>query len=193
MATEPFRVVCADCPWPFKDKLPGASRGAAKNYDLMTMADLFAVANWDDRVLHLMGQPIATDAVLFLWRVASMQQEALDVVRAWAFKPVDSEIVWLKKTVNGERWFGMGRTVRAEHEICLIAHRQSRAVRSRSVRSTFVTEESFEGLSAINYRHSQKPEMFYDIIEQLYEGPYLELFARRQRPGWTCLGLESGA
>jgi N6-adenosine-specific RNA methylase IME4 len=38
--------------------------------------------------------------------------------------------------------------------------------------------------------HSEKPEEVQDRIEQLCDGPYLELFARRQRPGWTCLGNE---
>jgi N6-adenosine-specific RNA methylase IME4 len=37
-------------------------------------------------------------------------------------------------------------------------------------------------------RHSEKPEEVYNRIERLVDGPYLELFARRERPGWTCLG-----
>jgi N6-adenosine-specific RNA methylase IME4 len=39
-------------------------------------------------------------------------------------------------------------------------------------------------------RHSQKPEVFFDLIEQVADGPYVELFARRIRPRWTCLGNE---
>lgn len=38
--------------------------------------------------------------------------------------------------------------------------------------------------------HSEKPEPFQDDIERLVNGPYLELFARRHRPGWTCIGNE---
>jgi hypothetical protein len=38
--------------------------------------------------------------------------------------------------------------------------------------------------------HSQKPDEFYRIIERLYDGPYLELFARRARAGWTSFGNE---
>ena len=41
-------------------------------------------------------------------------------------------------------------------------------------------------------RHSAKPEAVQDRIERLWPGPRLELFARRHRPGWTCLGLELG-
>ena len=44
--------------------------------------------------------------------------------------------------------------------------------------------------SAENVRHSQKPEIFQDRIESMTPGPYLELFARRRRPGWDAWGNE---
>lgn len=174
-----FNVLCADPPWPFKDKLPGKNRGAARNYTLMTV----------EEICRYPLPPLADSCVLFLWRVAAMQQAALDVVRMWGFDPPQREIVWLKKTVNGNRFFGMGRVVRAEHEVCLIATRGRPQVLNHSTRSTFITD--FEGLSAVVGRHSAKPERFYSIVEGLYAGPYVELFARQQRPGWTCLGDEA--
>lgn len=175
--TEPYRVLCADPPWKFGDALPGPSRGAEKNYPCLTVVELCAFSL----------PPLADDCTLFLWRVASMQQEALDVIKAWGFT-VKTEIVWLKKTVHGKRWFGMGRTVRAEHEVCLVAQRGRPETLSHAVRSTF--EVNCDGLEAIAGRHSAKPEEFYQIVESLRAGPYVELFARRQRPGWTCLGNE---
>jgi len=181
----PYRILVADCPWRFGDKLPGASRGAERNYACLSVEELCAFP------LPLLAQ----DCVLFLWRVASMQRAALDVAEAWGFT-VKTEIVWLKKTVNGNRWFGMGRILRAEHEICLVATRGRMPLLNHSTRSTFTTDltaAAFDGLSAKVGRHSQKPEEFYDIVEQLYPGPYVELFARRQRPGWTCLGNEVSA
>lgn len=170
-----YRVICADPPWKFGDRLPGPSRGAEKNYACLSAAEICTFPL----------PPLTDDCTLFLWRVASMQQEALDVIRAWDFT-LKTEIVWLKKTSHGNRWFGMGRTVRAEHEICLVAQRGRPETLSHSVRSTFVTD--CEGLSAPVGRHSAKPEEFYRIVESLRAGPYCELFARRQRAGWTCLG-----
>ena len=38
--------------------------------------------------------------------------------------------------------------------------------------------------------HSRKPDEVYDRIEQLLEGPYVELFARRERKGWDSWGNE---
>ena len=168
--SEPARVLVADPPWPFKDKLPGAGRGAAKHYGLLSMRDL--------RCFSL--PPLADDAVLFLWRVASMVEEAAALARAWGFVP-KSELVWLKRTSGGKRWFGMGRITRMEHETCLIATRGRPKALSRSIRSTF---EAPAG------RHSAKPEAFFDLVEALYDGPYAELFARRRRPGWSCYGNE---
>jgi len=172
-----FKVLVADCPWLFDDHLPGDTRGASKQYACMTTADLF----------EFPLPPLAPDCVLFFWRVASMQEEALAVISHWGFT-VKTEIVWLKKTVHGNRWFGMGHITRAEHEICLVATRGRPEVQDHSIRSTFVTE--FDGLSAPVGKHSEKPEKFFEIVESLYQGPYCELFARRQRPGWTCLGNE---
>jgi hypothetical protein len=38
--------------------------------------------------------------------------------------------------------------------------------------------------------HSRKPDEMYDIIEQCSHGPYLELFARHHRHGWSQWGDE---
>lgn len=173
--SEPFRVVAADPPWKFSDKLPGKNRGAARHYSTMTL----------EEICRFPLPPLAADCVLFLWRVASMQQAALDVCRMWGFT-VKTELIWLKKTEHGMRWFGMGRTLRAEHETCLIATRGKPQVLNHSTRSTFVIDVT--GFSATVGRHSEKPDEFYKIVESLFDGPRVELFARKQRDGWTCMG-----
>src|SRR5690606_39409003 len=38
--------------------------------------------------------------------------------------------------------------------------------------------------------HSRKPDQLYEIIEACSPGPYLELFARNRRPGWSQWGNE---
>lgn len=192
-------VLVADPPWRFGDSLPGKTRGASRLYETMTAEDLCA----------LRIPPTANDSLLFLWRVAAMQQEALDVAKAWGFEIV-SEIDWQKLTRGADerrlekdfiipagltqeealslvrqkvapRHFGMGRYTRADHEICLIGTRGrgKQLIRDRGVRSSF---------DAAVGEHSAKPDAFYDIVEQLSPGPYVELFARRKRKGWTCLG-----
>jgi hypothetical protein len=39
--------------------------------------------------------------------------------------------------------------------------------------------------------HSAKPEAFLDMVEQVSPGPYLEMFARRNRLGWDTWGNEA--
>lgn len=165
-----FRVVLADPPWPFRDRLPGPGRGAAKHYRTLPVSELCAFPL----------PPLADDCALFLWRVAAMQHEALDVMRAWGFV-LKTEIVWVKKARGGQTWNGMGWTVRAAHETCLIG------TRGRPVRRSKATPSVFEAV-AWRRRHSEKPAIFYDIIERLFPGPYVELFARRRRPGWISVG-----
>lgn len=183
-----FQVFVADPPWLFKDSLPGNGRGASSHYPCMTVEQLCRMP------LPELLDPV--NCVLFLWRVSSMQQEALDVMRAWGFGAPRSELVWHKRTVHGRRWFGMGRIFRLEHEVCLVGRRGRVPVRDKSVRSILATEQRDEyDLGDIDFeaqagRHSEKPDESYDIIERLYAGPYCEMFARRQRSGWTCLGNE---
>ena len=169
-------ALCADPPWQLKDQLPGPGRGASKHYQTLGLSEICRFLTEPGGI----GGQIADDCILFLWRLASMPREALDVCSAWGFVP-KAEIVWIKKTATGKRWFGMGHYTRAEHETCIIAVRGRPKIKTHSIRSTF---EAPAG------RHSQKPEEFYDIVEQLCDGPYLELFARRERPGWLCLGDE---
>jgi N6-adenosine-specific RNA methylase IME4 len=38
--------------------------------------------------------------------------------------------------------------------------------------------------------HSRKPDVAYEMIEAMYSGPYVELFARRPREGWVAWGDE---
>ncbi len=181
MTTE-HRVLTADPPWPFDQGEDSEARWGTieRHYKPLSMTQLC-----------LFPLPeLARDCHLFLWVVAAMPREALDVVKAWGFTP-KSEIIWLKTTKHGKRHFGMGRHVRAEHERCIIATRGNPQVRLRNVRSTFrapVPRYPLGHPKEGHPIHSAKPEKFYDIVSALCEGPYAELFARRRRRGWTCLG-----
>jgi N6-adenosine-specific RNA methylase IME4 len=172
----PARLILADPPWAPSDALPGKSRGAARNYDVLSVSE----------IARYPLPPIADDAMLLLWRISSMVEEALFVCRAWGFVP-KSEIVWVKLTGEGEASklaFGMGRTVRAAHETCIVATRgkANALVRDHGVRSVFL---------AARGEHSAKPSIFYDVAERLFPAPRVELFARGPaRSGWESYGRE---
>ena len=174
-----YRVLTADPPWLFGDKLPGKTRGASKQYRCLTVAEIKA---WQ-------LPPLEADAILFLWRVAAMQEEALSVVRAWGFVP-KAEMVWEKLTKTGKPWMGMGHYVRASHETAIIATRGRFHVRDRSIRSRFSARVPVDDNG--RYIHSAKPEDFRELVEAMSAGPYVELFGRKWREGWTVLGDEVG-
>jgi N6-adenosine-specific RNA methylase IME4 len=168
MSTDACRVLVADPPWPIRDRLPHG--GADRHYKLMSMDDIF----------RFPLPPLADSAYLFLWRLSSMQEEALATARAWGFTP-KTELVWYKQTRTGLPWFGMGYHLRASHETCLVATRGRPKPQIRNVRSVIVAPAG---------RHSEKPDLFYSTVEKFAPGPYDELFARRTRPGWRCVGNE---
>lgn len=184
VSVEPARVLVADPPWPFRDRLPGAKRGASAHYGLMTIADIASVPL----------PPMAADSVLIMWRVASMVAEALEVVDAWGFRP-KSEIVWRKVCQTGipctladgteaeipKVRIGMGHHVRMSHEVAIIATRGKCITRHRGTPSVF---------DAPATKHSAKPAAFYELVERVWPGPYSELFARTHRSGWRCSGFE---
>lgn len=178
---KPFPVIAADPPWLFGDKLPGKGRGASKKYPCMPARE----------IMRFPLPPIADNAILFLWRVASMQQEALDVATTWGFA-VKSELVWEKLTKNGLPWMGMGRYARASHETALICTRGRYKVRDRGVRSRFAAKAPVDPDTG-EYIHSAKPPEFFQIVERMCRGPYMEIFARESRPRWSSIGNEVDA
>jgi N6-adenosine-specific RNA methylase IME4 len=208
-----YRTICADPPWPFSDRLPGPKRGAEKNYETMSVDDISGLAREKKDVMYALAMcgkkfRIADDAMLFLWRVASMPSEALEVVSYWGFEP-KTEIVWVKTTGEGDdamitskgaRYgqlvkvpvlhFGMGRSVRGAHETCIVATRgkYSKLIKNHSTRSVFFAPVPRDSEGRII--HSAKPAEFFTLVENLCKGPRLELFARERRDGWKCAGRE---
>jgi N6-adenosine-specific RNA methylase IME4 len=77
---------------------------------------------------------------------------------------------------------GMGYWTRANSEPCLLATRGKPKRINADVR---------QGIIEPRREHSRKPDCVPARIERLVEGPYLELFARTQRPGWTVWGNQT--
>ena len=76
----------------------------------------------------------------------------------------------------------LGYWTRANSEVCLLATRGKPKRVNADVRQAII---------APSREHSRKPDGIHERIERLVAGPYLELFARQQRPGWTAWGNET--
>lgn len=201
-------ALVADPPWSFDMKKTGGGfdSGASSHYATLSI----------DQIKAFPLPTFEKNAILFLWRVSSMVEEAYAVCRAWGFVP-KTEIVWFKGSKKDlvidpgveltdeeiKLHMGMGTLTRGAHETCIVATRGSFKVQNRGVRSVFFAPAQ---------EHSRKPDAFYEIVEKLVWGgslekdaleeslsvqrrlreqrPIVELFARRERDGWDCYGNE---
>lgn len=188
-----FPVILADPPVPFETwgKRPGGidSRAAAAHYNVMTWDDLAGLG-------PLIQAVAAPDAVLFLWLCQPLLVETLRMAEAWGFQYKTKAFSWCKLVAGRGASFhvGMGYWTRANTEdVLLFTRGNPRRVR-KDVYQLLATLEAepheAPAVLAPVARHSRKPAEVQDRIERLVSGPYLELFARRQRDNWRCLGNE---
>lgn len=187
-----FPVILADPPVPFEvwGKRPGGtdSRSAEAHYSTMTWGDLNGLG-------ALISAAATDDCCLFLWMCQPLLVETLEMAKAWGFTYRTKAFAWVKTyTARASFFVGMGYWTRANTEdVLLFTRGNPRRVR-KDVYQVLATLEStpcdVPAVIAPMTRHSEKPEEVQDRIERLVRGPYLELFARRQRPGWVTLGNE---
>lgn len=172
MATQAmkYNTVLADPPW--LERGGGKiKRGADRHYPLMKTRDICAL-------------PIATlganDAHLYLWATNNFLHDALEVMKAWGYRYVTC-ITWAKDKI------GLGQYYRGQTEQLLFGVRGTPGYKlnadgGRCQGTTLIT--------APRGQHSRKPEEARTMIERVSAGPYLELFAREQAPGWDVWGNE---
>lgn len=145
------------------------------------------------------GENFAHDsgAFLFCWATWPKLPEAIEVVEAWGFRYVTA-VPWVKTVPSTESIAAsMGFWSLGASELLIIARRGKARRRSAKLAPVRGLLEGEDRRSPIFYaprkgRHSTKPEELRCWIERVAEGPYLELFARRQYPGWRCVGLDLG-
>ena len=180
-----YEIIYADPPWQFSNKKTGGSMksGAAHQY----------LTTGIEGLKKLDVNSIAADnAVLFMWYVGAMPQEAIDLVHAWGFTIKNMNgFVWNKLTQKNKPHFGMGFYTRAGSESVIIATKGKFKPVSHSVRAVFNAAEQiqFEGKAI---KHSKKPTQVRDLIVELCgDKPRLEMFARESAHGWDVFGNEA--
>lgn len=200
------KVILADPAWDFKvysDK--GKGRSAENHYETMTL----------EEIKKLPVNKISDDeCMLFLWITGERLPDGIDVMNSWGFDYKSVAFVWYKikkdmkkafkdlfggeevnfnnidySKIDFDRFFriSLGYNTRKQTEICLLGSKKVVERQDKSVRQVIAQpEDIFEAIG----EHSAKPHQQYDRIEKLYNGPYLELFGRKERTGWTTLGYE---
>lgn len=132
--------------------------------------------------LCALDPPADENAHLYLWTTNSFMDEAHDVVRAWGFKP-KTICTWGKVKPDGTPSMKTGYYFRGATEHWLFCVRGSQAFTTTNPEPTLWLGPRLG--------HSIKPDWFYDLVERVSPGPYLEMFARRNRLGWDTFGDEA--
>lgn len=117
------------------------------------------------------------DAHLYVWTINKYIRDTYDIAMAWGFRP-STLLTWCKKPFG----LGLGGAYSLTTEHVLFARRGKLPPKRRWTTTWWQWPRG---------RHSAKPDAFQDIVEQVSPGPYLELFARRQRLGWDTWGNEA--
>lgn len=182
-----FHTIVADPPWQYgsdgghlkssakhrpNSSAQNIGASSEKRYGAMTMPALKALD---------VEQHAAKNAHLYLWTTNAFMVEAHDLARAWGFRPV-TVLTWGKVKPDGSPSMKIGYYFRGATEHVVFAVRGSQKLHTSKAFPTLMLWPRTP--------HSVKPDEFFDMVEEASPGPYLELFARRARPGWSRWGNE---
>jgi N6-adenosine-specific RNA methylase IME4 len=175
--TEKYKTIVADPPWAYnrswdggsdKSVFKGAQVSVPMPYAQMSLSDICAL-------------PVATIADdncdLYLWTTQKYLPKAFDVINAWGFKYCQT-LTWCKTPMGT----GQGGLYCPTTEFIILARKGRMPIKTRVDTTWWNVKRTG--------KHSKKPELFQDIIEQQSDAPRIELFARRPRDGWVVWGNE---
>jgi N6-adenosine-specific RNA methylase IME4 len=167
-----FKTIMMDPPW---NETGGGKirRGADKHYDLIKPQDMLSAVVQGINSQGTMDE----NSHCYIWVTNNFLQDGLDLMQQLGYRYI-TNIVWVKDR------FGLGQYFRGQHELMIFG------VRGKFHRNKIPDRNCSTVIQAKRRAHSQKPDQQYDLIEQISAGPYLELFARTNRPGWNTWGDE---
>ncbi len=171
-----FSTILADPPWQFQNK---TGKVAPEHKRLLRYPTM--------ELQEILKLPVSTLAAaqshLYLWVPNALLQEGLTVMAAWGFS-YKSNLVWYKtRQDGGPDGRGVGFYFRNVTELILFG------VRGR-MRTLAPGRTQVNLMASRKREHSRKPEEIYALVEACSPGPYLELFARFPRQGWSQWGNE---
>ncbi|QGJ69501.1 Transcriptional activator, adenine-specific DNA methyltransferase [Planctomycetales bacterium 10988] len=172
-----YRTILADPPWQFQNrtgKMAPEHRRLLR-YPTLTFTEI------EELPISLLADETAH---LYLWVPNALLMEGLKVMQAWGFE-YKTNLVWYKiRKDGGPDGRGVGFYFRNVTELVLFGVRGS-------MRTLDPGRRQVNLLATRKREHSRKPDELYEIIEACSPGPYLELFARFQRPQWDQWGNEN--
>ncbi len=178
-----FRCILADPPWSYANWSDAAHGAARSAYECATNEEVYALR-------PVIDQWAADDSVLLLWGTWPKLPEALACMEAWGFE-FKTAAPWVKTHPPSEKIrTGIGFWWQGASEVLLVGTRGSPKPKRLPI-IAFLSGDERQFYAPPGGKHSVKPDV-QSWIEQKVAGPYLELFATRERPGWVCVGLSLG-
>ena len=172
-----FSTILADPPWQFNNRTGKVApeHRRLSRYSTLPLDQIAAIP---------VSSAAAECAHLYLWVPNALLPEGLAVMKSWGFE-YKTNIVWHKVRKDGEPdGRGVGFYFRNTTEILLFGTRGRMRTLDPGRRQVNI-------IKSMKQEHSRKPEEQYRIITDCSPGPYLELFARGRRKGWTLWGDQS--
>jgi N6-adenosine-specific RNA methylase IME4 len=173
-----FSTVLADPPWQFINRTGKVApeHRRLSRYGTMSVAEIAALP---------VAGALADTAHLYLWVPNALLPEGLQVLQAWGFR-YKSNIIWHKlRKDGGSDGRGVGFYFRNVTEMLLFG------VRGKNARTLGPGRTQVNYIGTRKREHSRKPDEQYPLIEGCSPGPYLELFARGARRGWSVWGMQA--
>jgi N6-adenosine-specific RNA methylase IME4 len=178
LAHRRFGAILCDPPWQFQNR---TGKIAPEHKRLSRYGTLKL-----DEIMQLPVSRFAAEIChLYLWCPNALLPDGLAVMKAWGFQ-YKCNLVWHKiRKDGGSDGRGVGFYFRNVTELVLFG------VRGRNARTLQPGRTQVNYLASRKREHSRKPDEQYKIIESCSPGPFLELFARGERKGWTSWGNEA--
>jgi N6-adenosine-specific RNA methylase IME4 len=182
-----FDIIVVDPPWAYGSAMTAGKPGSAelqyktignngKEISRRTGAGIQGIIN--SFPVPLVA---ASKSALYLWTTNPKLPFAFAVMEAWGYT-YKTTLTWVKTTRTGEvSRGGMGWFYRGATEHVLMGTKGGLGIpANRRLPNVIMAPTS---------GHSVKPNVFYDLIEDCHPGlEYLDVFSRRNRPGWTVWG-----
>jgi N6-adenosine-specific RNA methylase IME4 len=173
-----FKTVLADPPWQFQNRTGKVApeHRRLNRYPTMTLDDICDLP---------VSEVVEDTAHLYMWVPNALLPEGLRVMEAWGFQ-YKSNLVWHKiRKDGGSDGRGVGFYFRNVTELILFG------VRGKNARTLDAGRSQVNMIQTRKREHSRKPDEQYELIEACSPGPYLELFARGERPKWAVWGNQA--